>query len=153
MNKGLLKRSSQSFSNTTTWPALFDNSTCVSPPSEQKSSILTDLRLQSNNICFSLLCSVSITTDGFRKVMHIDTGVVKQERDGPVEFQHPYFKHGQDDLLENIKRKARCCSSEKEEISQSQVFHCCKQCQFYSDGWYWCYSWCRCQIHDLKRAK
>ncbi|KAG7999792.1 Heat shock factor protein 2 [Nibea albiflora] len=42
---------------------------------------------------------------GFRKVMHIDTGIVKQERDGPVEFQHPYFKHGQDDLLENIKRK------------------------------------------------
>lgn len=43
--------------------------------------------------------------DGFRKVMHIDTGIVKQERDGPVEFQHPYFKQGQDDLLENIKRK------------------------------------------------
>ncbi|XP_020352071.1 heat shock factor protein 2-like isoform X1 [Oncorhynchus kisutch] len=42
---------------------------------------------------------------GFRKVMHIDTGIVKQERDGPVEFQHHYFKHGQDDLLENIKRK------------------------------------------------
>ncbi|XP_067097673.1 heat shock factor protein 2 [Osmerus mordax] len=42
---------------------------------------------------------------GFRKVMHIDTGIVKLERDGPVEFQHPYFKHGQDDLLENIKRK------------------------------------------------
>lgn len=49
-----------------------------------------------------LLC---LCTDGFRKVMHMDTGVVKQERDGPVEFQHPYFKHGQDDLLENIKRK------------------------------------------------
>lgn len=46
-----------------------------------------------------------IHQDGFRKVMHIDTGIVKQERDGPVEFQHPYFKHGQDDLLENIKRK------------------------------------------------
>lgn len=43
--------------------------------------------------------------DGFRKVMYIDTGIVKQERDGPVEFQHPYFKHGQDDLLEKIKRK------------------------------------------------
>ncbi|KAM3849452.1 heat shock factor protein 2 [Diretmus argenteus] len=42
---------------------------------------------------------------GFRKVMHIDSGLVKQEKDGPVEFQHPYFKHGQDDLLENIKRK------------------------------------------------
>uniref|UniRef100_A0A8C9IK15 HSF-type DNA-binding domain-containing protein n=1 Tax=Piliocolobus tephrosceles TaxID=591936 RepID=A0A8C9IK15_9PRIM len=29
----------------------------------------------------------------------------RKERDGPVEFQHPYFKQGQDDLLENIKRK------------------------------------------------
>lgn len=54
-------------------------------------------------------------TDGFRKVMHIETGIVKQERDGPVEFQHLYFKHGQDDLLENIKRKARRCL--KEEMS------------------------------------
>ncbi|EGW03254.1 Heat shock factor protein 2, partial [Cricetulus griseus] len=42
---------------------------------------------------------------GFRKVVHIDSGIIKQERDGPVEFQHPYFKQGQDDLLENIKRK------------------------------------------------
>ncbi|XP_041510966.1 heat shock factor protein 2 isoform X4 [Microtus oregoni] len=42
---------------------------------------------------------------GFRKVLHIDSGIIKQERDGPVEFQHPYFKQGQDDLLENIKRK------------------------------------------------
>lgn len=53
-----------------------------------------------------LLC-VCVCSDGFRKVMHIDTGIVKQERDGPVEFQHPYFKHGQDDLLENIKRKVK----------------------------------------------
>ena len=51
--------------------------------------------------------STSVVSDGFRKVMHIDTGIVKLERDGPVEFQHPYFKHGQDDLLENIKRKVR----------------------------------------------
>lgn len=53
----------------------------------------------------SLPLCVYMCSDGFRKVMHIDTGLVKQERDGPVEFQHPYFKHGQDDLLENIKRK------------------------------------------------
>lgn len=48
-------------------------------------------------------------SDGFRKVVHIDSGIVKQERDGPVEFQHPYFKQGQDDLLENIKRKVSYC--------------------------------------------
>lgn len=54
---------------------------------------------------FNVFTCVSVRADGFRKVMHIDTGIVKQEKDGPVEFQHPYFKHGQDNLLENIKRK------------------------------------------------
>ncbi|NWI67260.1 HSF2 protein, partial [Todus mexicanus] len=42
---------------------------------------------------------------GFRKVVHVDSGFVKLERDGPVEFQHPYFKQGREDLLEHIKRK------------------------------------------------
>ncbi|XP_041660822.1 heat shock factor protein 2 [Cheilinus undulatus] len=58
---------------------------------------------------------------GFRKVMHIDTGIVKQERDGPVEFQHPYFKHGQDDLLENIKRKVSSSRPEDTKIRQEDL--------------------------------
>ncbi|XP_073349235.1 heat shock factor protein 2 isoform X2 [Pagrus major] len=58
---------------------------------------------------------------GFRKVMHIDTGIVKQERDGPVEFQHPYFKHGQDDLLENIKRKVSNTRPEDTKIRQEDL--------------------------------
>ncbi|XP_016324995.1 heat shock factor protein 2-like isoform X2 [Sinocyclocheilus anshuiensis] len=58
---------------------------------------------------------------GFRKVMHIDTGIVKQERDGPVEFQHPYFKHGQDDLLENIKRKVSNARPEESKIRQDDL--------------------------------
>uniref|UniRef100_A0A673MWX0 Heat shock factor protein 2-like n=1 Tax=Sinocyclocheilus rhinocerous TaxID=307959 RepID=A0A673MWX0_9TELE len=58
---------------------------------------------------------------GFRKVMHIDTGIVKQERDGPVEFQHPYFKHGQDDLLENIKRKVSHARPEESKIRQDDL--------------------------------
>uniref|UniRef100_UPI003AAC2FBD heat shock factor protein 2 n=1 Tax=Centroberyx gerrardi TaxID=166262 RepID=UPI003AAC2FBD len=58
---------------------------------------------------------------GFRKVMHIDTGIVKQERDGPVEFQHPYFKHGQDDLLENIKRKVSNARPEEGKIRQEDL--------------------------------
>uniref|UniRef100_A0A8C7JDF0 Heat shock transcription factor 2 n=1 Tax=Oncorhynchus kisutch TaxID=8019 RepID=A0A8C7JDF0_ONCKI len=58
---------------------------------------------------------------GFRKVMHIDTGIVKQERDGPVEFQHPYFKHGQDDLLENIKRKVSNARPEDTKIKQEDL--------------------------------
>ncbi|XP_044024684.1 heat shock factor protein 2 isoform X2 [Siniperca chuatsi] len=58
---------------------------------------------------------------GFRKVMHIDTGIVKQERDCPVEFQHPYFKHGQDDLLENIKRKVSNARPEDNKIRQEDL--------------------------------
>uniref|UniRef100_A0A3Q4BJ79 HSF-type DNA-binding domain-containing protein n=1 Tax=Mola mola TaxID=94237 RepID=A0A3Q4BJ79_MOLML len=58
---------------------------------------------------------------GFRKVMHIDTGFVKQERDGPVEFQHPYFKHGQDGLLENIKRKVSNTRPEDNKIRHEDL--------------------------------
>ncbi|MFT7802977.1 heat shock factor protein 2 isoform X2 [Arapaima gigas] len=58
---------------------------------------------------------------GFRKVMHIDTGIVKQERDGPVEFQHPFFKHGQDDLLEHIKRKVSSTRPEENKIRQEDL--------------------------------
>ncbi|XP_026174210.1 heat shock factor protein 2 isoform X2 [Mastacembelus armatus] len=53
--------------------------------------------------------------------MHIDTGIIKQERDGPVEFQHPYFKHGQDDLLENIKRKVSNARPEDAKIRQEDL--------------------------------
>ncbi|KAM9782831.1 LOW QUALITY PROTEIN: heat shock factor protein 2 [Neosynchiropus ocellatus] len=58
---------------------------------------------------------------GFRKVLHIDSGIVKQERDGPVEFQHPYFKHGQDDLLGNIKRKVPNTRQEDDKICQEDL--------------------------------
>ncbi|XP_074541740.1 heat shock factor protein 2 [Halichoeres trimaculatus] len=58
---------------------------------------------------------------GFRKVMHIDTGMVKQEKDGPVEFQHPYFKHGQDDLLEHIKRKVSTSRPEDTKLRQEDL--------------------------------
>ncbi|XP_017311635.1 heat shock factor protein 2 [Ictalurus punctatus] len=58
---------------------------------------------------------------GFRKVMHIDTGIVKQERDGPVEFQHPYFRNGRDDLLENIKRKVSSARPEDSKLRQEDL--------------------------------
>nr|XP_021513080.1 heat shock factor protein 2 isoform X4 [Meriones unguiculatus] len=58
---------------------------------------------------------------GFRKVVHIDSGIIKQERDGPVEFQHPYFKQGQDDLLENIKRKVSSSKPEESKIRQEDL--------------------------------
>ncbi|XP_060722201.1 heat shock factor protein 2 isoform X2 [Tachysurus vachellii] len=58
---------------------------------------------------------------GFRKVMHVDTGIVKQERDGPVEFQHPYFQNGRDDLLENIKRKVSSSRPEDSKLRQEDL--------------------------------
>lgn len=48
--------------------------------------------------------------DGFRKVVHIEQGgLVKPERDD-TEFQHPCFLRGQEQLLENIKRKVTSVS-------------------------------------------
>ncbi|XP_051948410.1 heat shock factor protein 1-like isoform X3 [Xyrauchen texanus] len=52
---------------------------------------------------------------GFRKVVHIEQGgLVKPEKDD-TEFQHPYFIRGQDNLLENIKRKVTTVSNIKHE--------------------------------------
>lgn len=54
---------------------------------------------------YFLSCNVSVSSDGFRKVVHIEQGgLVKPERDD-TEFQHPFFIRGQERLLENIKRK------------------------------------------------
>lgn len=58
---------------------------------------------------------------GFRKVVHVDSGIVKQERDGPVEFQHPYFIQGQDELLENIKRKVSSARPEDPKVRQEDI--------------------------------
>ncbi|XP_056422429.1 heat shock factor protein 2-like isoform X2 [Hyla sarda] len=58
---------------------------------------------------------------GFRKVVHVDSGIVKQERDGPVEFQHPFFIQGQDELLENIKRKVSSTRPEETKVRQEDI--------------------------------
>lgn len=59
-----------------------------------------------------LLPSPCPPTDGFRKVVHIEQGgLVKPERDD-TEFQHPCFLRGQEQLLENIKRKVTSVSAE-----------------------------------------
>ncbi|KAG9493415.1 hypothetical protein GDO78_001367 [Eleutherodactylus coqui] len=58
---------------------------------------------------------------GFRKVVHVDSGIVKQERDGPVEFQHPFFMQGQDELLENIKRKVSSVRPEEAKVRQEDI--------------------------------
>ncbi|XP_044281491.1 heat shock factor protein 2 isoform X2 [Varanus komodoensis] len=58
---------------------------------------------------------------GFRKVVHVDSGIVKLERDGPVEFQHLYFKQGREDLLEHIKRKVSSSRPEENKIRQEDL--------------------------------
>uniref|UniRef100_A0A3Q2ZFW7 Heat shock transcription factor 1 n=1 Tax=Kryptolebias marmoratus TaxID=37003 RepID=A0A3Q2ZFW7_KRYMA len=61
---------------------------------------------------------------GFRKVVHIEQGgLVKPEKDD-TEFQHPFFVRGQEQLLENIKRKVTNVSSVRQEevkISADEV--------------------------------
>nr|AHB38918.1 heat shock factor 1 [Bubalus bubalis] len=61
---------------------------------------------------------------GFRKVVHIEQGgLVKPERDD-TEFQHPCFLRGQEQLLEDIKRKVTSVStlrSEDIKIRQDSV--------------------------------
>lgn len=61
---------------------------------------------------------------GFRKVVHIEQGgLVKPERDD-TEFQHPFFIRGQEQLLENIKRKVTNVASVRQEevkISADEV--------------------------------
>uniref|UniRef100_A0A6I8RKP7 Heat shock transcription factor 1 n=1 Tax=Xenopus tropicalis TaxID=8364 RepID=A0A6I8RKP7_XENTR len=59
---------------------------------------------------------------GFRKVVHIEQGgLVKPERDD-TEFQHPYFIRGQEQLLENIKRKVntQLSATKSEEVKGRQ---------------------------------
>ncbi|XP_006879480.1 PREDICTED: heat shock factor protein 1 [Elephantulus edwardii] len=52
---------------------------------------------------------------GFRKVVHIEHGgLVKPEKDD-TEFQHPCFLRGQEQLLDNIKRKVTSVSTLKNE--------------------------------------
>lgn len=43
--------------------------------------------------------------DGFRKVVAMDGGMVVPEKNTVIEFQHVFFKQGEENLLENIKRK------------------------------------------------
>ncbi|KAM3596036.1 uncharacterized protein V6R79_007273 [Siganus canaliculatus] len=58
---------------------------------------------------------------GFRKVVHIEQGgLVKPERDD-TEFQHPFFVRGQEQLLENIKRKVSSGRQEEVKVSAEEV--------------------------------
>ena len=49
-------------------------------------------------------CHLGWFSDGFRKVVQIDHGGLKTEKDD-MEFQHPYFIRGREHLISQIKRK------------------------------------------------
>uniref|UniRef100_K7DYU1 HSF-type DNA-binding domain-containing protein n=1 Tax=Monodelphis domestica TaxID=13616 RepID=K7DYU1_MONDO len=44
---------------------------------------------------------------GFHKVVAVDSGVAAPEKTMTIEFQHSFFKQGEPNLLENIKRKVQ----------------------------------------------
>ncbi|XP_074057842.1 heat shock factor protein 3-like isoform X1 [Macrotis lagotis] len=61
---------------------------------------------------------------GFRKVAVMDSGMVGPEKNTVIEFQHLFFKQGEANLLENIKRKVppgkmeefKACSDDLQKI-------------------------------------
>ncbi|XP_041112072.1 heat shock factor protein 3-like isoform X5 [Polyodon spathula] len=58
---------------------------------------------------------------GFRKVVSVDCCLIKQEKDGGIEFHHPCFEQGKEDMLENIKRKVSSVRTEATKISQEEM--------------------------------
>ncbi|XP_067404413.1 heat shock factor protein 3-like isoform X2 [Emydura macquarii macquarii] len=49
---------------------------------------------------------------GFRKVIALENGMITAEKNSAIEFQHPFFKQGKENLLENIKRKVSAMRAE-----------------------------------------
>ncbi|XP_077335457.1 heat shock factor protein 3-like [Lithobates pipiens] len=59
---------------------------------------------------------------GFRKVMSLESGLVRSECGSAIEFQHPSFKKGRAELLEHIKRKiSSSVKSEEAHLSQEDL--------------------------------
>ncbi|CAH2315482.1 heat shock factor 3-like [Pelobates cultripes] len=58
---------------------------------------------------------------GFRKVMNLESGLVKSDRATAIEFQHPCFKKGKAELLEFIKRKISSVKSGDLHLSQEEL--------------------------------
>ncbi|XP_043830454.1 heat shock factor protein 3-like isoform X2 [Dromiciops gliroides] len=50
---------------------------------------------------------------GFRKVVTVENGMVAPEKNPMIEFQHMFFKQGEANLLENIKRKVSSGKAEE----------------------------------------
>ena len=48
-----------------------------------------------------------VAADGFHKVTNIENGALRMEKDD-MEFSHPYFLLGSEQMLVHIKRKVKC---------------------------------------------
>lgn len=61
--------------------------------------------------------------DGFRKVVSIEQGgLLRPERDH-VEFQHPSFVRGREQLLERVRRKVgAACRNQQTGVEVGQLF-------------------------------
>uniref|UniRef100_A0A8C8RNS6 HSF-type DNA-binding domain-containing protein n=1 Tax=Pelusios castaneus TaxID=367368 RepID=A0A8C8RNS6_9SAUR len=62
-----------------------------------------------NNICSFIR---QLNMYGFRKVIALENGMITAEKNSAIEFQHPFFKQGKANLLENIKRKVSAMRAE-----------------------------------------
>ncbi|XP_074818478.1 heat shock factor protein 3-like isoform X2 [Natator depressus] len=62
-----------------------------------------------NNICSFIR---QLNMYGFRKVIALENGMITAEKNAAIEFQHPLFKQGKANLLENIKRKVSAVRAE-----------------------------------------
>ncbi|XP_077682227.1 heat shock factor protein 3-like [Eretmochelys imbricata] len=62
-----------------------------------------------NNICSFIR---QLNMYGFRKVIALENGMITAEKNAAIEFQHPFFKQGKANLLENIKRKVSAVRAE-----------------------------------------
>ncbi|XP_039345503.1 heat shock factor protein 3-like isoform X2 [Mauremys reevesii] len=62
-----------------------------------------------NNICSFIR---QLNMYGFRKVIALENGMITAEKSAAIEFQHPFFKQGKANLLENIKRKVSAVRAE-----------------------------------------
>uniref|UniRef100_A0A8C5Q7W9 HSF-type DNA-binding domain-containing protein n=1 Tax=Leptobrachium leishanense TaxID=445787 RepID=A0A8C5Q7W9_9ANUR len=58
---------------------------------------------------------------GFKKVINLESGLLKSERAAAIEFQHPSFKKGRAELLDMIKRKISSVKPEDPSLSQEEL--------------------------------
>ncbi|XP_069066366.1 heat shock factor protein 3-like isoform X2 [Pleurodeles waltl] len=58
---------------------------------------------------------------GFRKVISLESGLFKPDKTSTIEFQHPFFKQGQADLLDHIKRKVSSVRPEDGKLSHDDL--------------------------------